>query len=252
MGHRIDKQRRQRAEIIANTIALSREVGPEAVRVRDVVARSNVSDATFFNYFAGKDAVLREWLEDLVDETLRAAAIGGAAPGEQRREQSSEQSSEQTPEQTAEQTAEQRRGLRRALRALADDLAAHAAEDTRTFGYALDAARFVALDDESDTLARGRPRRANSALELVEDARARGEIRADVPAYEVAGMLRAVVLAALANGLRGSPLPARELAARVRAAADVLLDGLRKRNERVRAPGRAARAPAPATGPAGS
>ncbi len=228
MGHRIDKQRRQRAEIIANTIALSREVGPEAVRVRDVVARSNISDATFFNYFAGKDAVLREWLEDLVDETLRAAGSSGAEPGAQRR------------------------GLRRALRALAADLAVHAAADTRTFAYALDAARFVALADESETLARGRPRRANSALELVEDARARGEIRADVPAYEVAGMLRAVVLAALANGLRGSPLPARELAARVRAAADVLLDGLRKRNERVRAPGRAARAPAPATGPAGS
>jgi len=63
MSLREEKQRRQRDLIIKNAIAVFRELEFEAVRVRDIAAASVVSDATFFNYFSSKEAVLREWAE---------------------------------------------------------------------------------------------------------------------------------------------------------------------------------------------
>lgn len=210
MGHRAEKQRRQRAAIIENTIALIRESGSGRVRVSDIAARSGISDATFFNYFASKDAVLREWADGVVDAAFAEAAV-----------------------RQAEGMA-----LRRAVRWLADRLATRAREEGDLLGSGLRLARVVPAWDEPGP-ARGRPRRQDAARQLVEQARDRGEVRGDVPAAELGAALRAVVVSAMAQGLSreaGHAAEAPALAARLRGATDVLLDGMRKRNERVRAP----------------
>jgi AcrR family transcriptional regulator len=210
MGHRAEKQRQQRSAIIANTIALIRASGAAPVRVSDIAERSGISDATFFNYFASKDAVLREWADDVVDAALAEAAA-----------------------RQAEGMA-----LRRAVRWLADRLAARAREEGELLGAALRLARVVPAWEEAGP-DRGRPRRRDAARQLMERARDRGEVRSDVPAAELGAALRAVVVSAMAQGLSreaGDALEATALAARVRGATDVLLDGMRKRNERVRAP----------------
>jgi AcrR family transcriptional regulator len=210
MGHRVEKQRQQRAAIIANTLALIRESGAARIRISDIAACSGISDATFFNYFASKDAVLREWADGVVDAAFAEAA-----------------------ERQAEGMA-----LRRAVRWLADRLAARAREEGELLGAGLRLARVVPAWDEPGP-ARGRPRTQDAARQLIEQARDRGEVRGDVPAAELGAALRAVVVSALVQGLSRKPghaAGAPALAAGARRAADVLLDGMRKRNERVRAP----------------
>ena len=75
------------------------------------------------------------------------------------------------------------------------------------------------------------------ARHLVEEAQSRGELRQDVPAAELAELLRAAVTSTLVDWLLGSSssTPA-SLATRLQRVVDLVLDGSRKRNERVRAP----------------
>ena len=55
---RQEKREAQRRAILETTIALVRERGFEETRVQDVIARVGISEKTFFNYFATKQAVL--------------------------------------------------------------------------------------------------------------------------------------------------------------------------------------------------
>ena len=73
MGLREAKKQRIRNDIIANSIALFRERGFDATRVQDIARPLELSDATFFNYFPTKDAVLTEWLRDLLQDAFRQA-----------------------------------------------------------------------------------------------------------------------------------------------------------------------------------
>jgi AcrR family transcriptional regulator len=204
MGLRIEKQRSQRVEIIENTLALAREAGPEAVRVREIRDRCGISDATFFNYFASKDAVLREWADDLVDAAIaRAAARYGA--GEP---------------------------LRRAAWSLAAELGALAPADAALLASSLAAAPGSAAAARGP--ARGRVERADPARAWIEASRARGELRGDVEIELAAGLLRGAVVTALVLGLATPAVRRADLAASLRRALDVVLDGLRKRHERIR------------------
>ena len=74
MGHREEKKRRIRAAIIENSIALFRERGFDATRVQDIARPLELSDATFFNYFSTKDAVLTEWVQGLLADAFAPAA----------------------------------------------------------------------------------------------------------------------------------------------------------------------------------
>ena len=78
MSLRRAKQKKLRQMIIENAIALFRAGGFEATRVREIAEQCEISEATFFNYFSTKDAVLGAWVyERLADDFSRAA--GGSS-----------------------------------------------------------------------------------------------------------------------------------------------------------------------------
>ena len=207
---RTRKQQRQRVEIIENAIALFRESAFEAVPVRAIAARCDISEATFFNYFPNKDAVLTEWAEIAVDACFERAARapGGGA-------------------------------LRRQVRGVVREIASQLDDDHELMRQAWSRARVVrAATDRSGAPLRGRdPDAAGHGVRaLVVRARERGEIRADIAPDELAELLRAGLCAAVARelttGAGGSVERLETILART---ADLLLDGFRKRNERVRA-----------------
>jgi len=74
VGLREDKKRRQRQAIIDAAVELFRERGFEATRVQDLVARLQISEPTFFNYFATKQAVLDAAIEDYLERMLAGLA----------------------------------------------------------------------------------------------------------------------------------------------------------------------------------
>jgi AcrR family transcriptional regulator len=61
MGLRERKKARLRRELLEIALELFRERGYDATRVRDIAARAEVSEGTFFNYFKTKDALLDEF-----------------------------------------------------------------------------------------------------------------------------------------------------------------------------------------------
>jgi AcrR family transcriptional regulator len=60
MGLREQKKERMRQRLYETAMALFRERGFEQTRIRDIVEQVEVSEATFFNYFPTKEAVLHE------------------------------------------------------------------------------------------------------------------------------------------------------------------------------------------------
>ena len=60
MGLRAEKKNKLRGRIFENAIQLFRERGFDEVTIDDIVGQLEISQATFFNYFPSKDAVLRE------------------------------------------------------------------------------------------------------------------------------------------------------------------------------------------------
>lgn len=69
VGLREEKKAEQRRAILDAAIALFRRRGYERTRVQDIIARLRISEATFFNYFATKDALLGSFAEGQLDET---------------------------------------------------------------------------------------------------------------------------------------------------------------------------------------
>ncbi len=70
-GLRALKKERQRRRIMATTVALIRERGFEATTVDEIVRRVQISQPTFYNYFAGKEDVLREVALGLITHWAR-------------------------------------------------------------------------------------------------------------------------------------------------------------------------------------
>ena len=66
MGLRAEKKDRLRRQLLANAIQLFRERGFEEVTIDDIIRPLEVSQATFFNYFPSKDALLQQAAEDAV------------------------------------------------------------------------------------------------------------------------------------------------------------------------------------------
>ena len=60
MGLREQKKEQMGRRLYETAMALFRERGFEKTRVRDIIEQVEVSEATFFNYFPTKEAVLRE------------------------------------------------------------------------------------------------------------------------------------------------------------------------------------------------
>ena len=66
MGLRAEKKNKLRAMILANAIQLFKERGFDEVTIDDIIGQLEISQATFFNYFPSKDAILRQAAEDTV------------------------------------------------------------------------------------------------------------------------------------------------------------------------------------------
>ena len=66
MGLRAEKKNRLRGQILANAIQLFKERGFDEVTIDDIVRQLEISQATFFNYFPSKDAILQQAAEDTV------------------------------------------------------------------------------------------------------------------------------------------------------------------------------------------
>jgi AcrR family transcriptional regulator len=210
MNLRQTKRARQRIEIIENAIALFRERGIEDVRVREIAAICEISDATVFNYFPSKDAIIAEWAENRLQVAIHTACKGAGD-----------------------------RGLRRPIRKLVQSLAREVEADVAFMREAWGRARLIgAASSPWQPRGRGRglPLRPSDAVRLIERAQARGELRADIPAEQLSEMLCGVLAATVAHWLASKAGEAGDegLEVRLTRCADVLLDGYRKRNERVR------------------
>jgi len=207
MGLREDKQRRQRDELIENAFAYMREQAGEPPSMTRLARLAGISDATVFNYLGQREAVLCEIAHRNLDELISTEAQGGAL----------------------------RRGLRRVSRALRRQLDRDSPVWLRVW------ASTSPLDP-----AVGRPGAvARTAMrQLLESAQTRGELRQDVPADLLAQTVLDGWLAALAREARRAR-DARDGPGagatiddagweRVETAAELVLDGLQKRHERVR------------------
>lgn len=67
MGLRAEKKNKLRGRILANAIQLFKERGFDEVTIDDIIGQLEISQATFFNYFPSKDAILQQAAEDTVE-----------------------------------------------------------------------------------------------------------------------------------------------------------------------------------------
>jgi AcrR family transcriptional regulator len=200
VGLREVKREKLRRAIIENAISFFRASGFEATRVREIAEACEISEATFFNYFPTKDAVLDAWVYERLDEAFAAAADGPVS------------------------------SLRPKLRALAQRLSVQVENDFEFAACAWARARLPQLQAPA------------GAVALLRDAQHREELRRDLSPEELAGILLAVVAASISAWLaeRKRDEPGRgarvevALESRLRCALDLVLDGSRRRHERVR------------------
>ena len=196
MGLRESKKRRVRALIIENAIALFRERGFDATPVREIAAAAEISDAPFFNYFPTKDAVLSSWVHGLLD------------PG---------------PELLA--SADAYRSLRRPLREWARELARRIGEEGEFMALAWSRLRVVPPGEGGAPAA---------LVEAFREGQRRGEVRGDVPPEQLASLLVAGLASTAAARLAADVSSSDPLDRALLRSVDLLLDGSRKRHERVR------------------
>lgn len=201
-GLRATKRRRTFDEILANGVALFREQGIRRTRTEEIAKAAAVSPATLFNYFPTKGALAEAWVRG---ESDRIAA----------------ESSQEI----------EARGLRPCLRSACRILAGRAVdapalrlEAWRTAGRARDQAL-----DATHPLVAG-----------IEAEQERERIRRDLPARLLAETILDALESGLVEGLRLASSE-EDLAKSLQARVDLILDGARKRNERVDLPRRPAR-----------
>ena len=198
MGLREAKKQKVRFVVIENAIALFRERGFEATKVREIAKAAEISEATFFNYFPTKDAVLSDWAHAGVIELLERASEGGD------------------------------RGVRPVMRAVCVDLAARIEVDRAFAARAWERARLTA------------PGPPGALIALLEAGQSGGQLRRDLSSRQLGEILYAAIVRTIASWLERAA-PAGSLAPELRRSVDLVLDGARRRNERVR-PGASAAA----------
>jgi AcrR family transcriptional regulator len=190
VGLRETKKHRVHEAIIENAIALFRDHGFEATTVKEISRACELSEATFFNYFSTKDAVLSAWAHAVVERELELARDSAG------------------------------RGLRSIARRLCDSL-----------GSTIEADRdFAARAWVRARLSGSSPDAAAAILKAGQEA---GELRRDLSARQLGGIFYASLCGTVAAWLARDE-PRGPLAADLRRASDLILDGARRRTERVR------------------
>ncbi len=204
-GLRETKKQRTRHEILTNAIALFREQGVRAVRSAAIAEASQVSPATLFNYFPSRNILAGAWVRgeliELLLAEIREAEAGGL-----------------------------RGGLRRACRELARIVLADPAARLEAWQIASRSLDPVGVELRDRIAAR------------IGSEQQGGRLRSDLAASEIASLLLDAAEGALIQGLEsvvlaGGSRDEEALASALRARVDLVLDGARKRNERVAAPG---------------
>ena len=215
MGLRDEKKAGQRRAILEVATALFRERGYDQTRVQDIIERSRISEATFFNYFPKKDALLFELAIDQIDGSIA-----------------------KVEEQLGKQDRTVPDRLRHLVRSWADDW-----ESDREFN-ALVAMRSGMLTSASGTL-RDKGLELYAAYErLLKEGQRRGEIRADTPPLYLAEMLEGLLVIVGGNWLVGWWKDRREpLHARMMRALEFFLRGCAAADEKTAVAGRKPRTP---------
>jgi AcrR family transcriptional regulator len=218
--HRADKKQRTRDYILANAIALFRTQGIRRTRLSEVADRSDISPATLFNYYPAKGALAEAWVRGEVERMLSEAIS---------------------------ETGGRDRSLRSAIRSGCRRVASLSSEEPRS--------RFEAWR-ETGRAAGGGGSDRSALVAGLRNEQVRERVRGDLSAEELAGMLLDAIEGGLiaglrkqvdghADGLDESGIEA-ELSACIQRRVDLVLDGARKRNERVSASGLAGRVTRPA------
>jgi len=195
------KRARTRALLLANAVALFREQGVAETKLADVARAADVAPATLYNHFPSRSALAGAWVRGEIEE----------AAGE-----------------AARQVIEDERVLRAGLRGLCRAIAGASAPES--------ALRLAAWQEA----ARLRAEPAAALVRAIEIEQRRQHLRADRPAVALADLLLDAIEGGLVSGLRAlgassAANPEKSLAVEVQARVDLVLDGARKRNERVRA-----------------
>lgn len=199
-GLREAKKLRARARLVEVAMDQFRSEGYEATRVYDITRAADLSEATFFNYFPSKDAVLGAWLGEVMREAFDRR-VGDAATG----------------------------SIRRPVREAVHEIAQR-------------------LEGERDLLLQvwqrlrpsvGESRGANGesgAERLLAAAQSHGHLRRDVAPRQLAEILHGILFASVTGWfaeLAAGESPQEALSTRMLQAVNLLLDGSRRRNERV-------------------
>ena len=203
--HREEKKLRTREEILTNAIALFCDQGVRAARSAAIAEASQVSPATLFNYFPSRSVLAGAWVRG---ELIRVFQ----------------------PETRETEAGGLRGGLRRACRELARRVLLEPAARLEAWRIASRSLDPVLMELQDRFAAR------------VAAEQQRGRIRSDLAAAEIASLLLDAAEGALIRVLgsvveAGAPRDEEALASALRARVDLVLDGARKRNERVAAPG---------------
>ncbi len=205
MGLRADNQLTQRREILENAFAYMCAHSGELPTMAALARSCAVSEATVFNYIGQRDALRAEWAHRSLAERCRAVARddGGSL----------------------------RRIVRRTTRALRDQLDAQPEVWLRVWSAG------APVDPAAGRPGGPAPGDENADVtDLVRIAQDRGEVRTDVDAAVQASALVSAWVGALAREARhaeGAPIDDTGWR-RVGSAVELVLDGLRRRNERVR------------------
>ncbi|HEU5265728.1 MAG TPA: TetR/AcrR family transcriptional regulator, partial [Jatrophihabitans sp.] len=184
MGLREDKKRELRERILATTVSLFGERGFGSTRVADIAAQLRISEATFFNYFPTKQAVLKAAVRDRL-----VAAISRSLPA-----------SVQPSGDTTETVAGNAPGNVTAL------VHSIGAEVAAAFAAGQPLAELLAR--QPDTVAAGFLAAGPSPdvlTAMFASAQDRGEVRADVPPGLLADLLLGALCAAVCAALPDRP-----------------------------------------------
>ena len=195
-GLRAKKKHETETAIIANAIAQFRMRGVRGASLAEVAHASRISPATLFNYFPNKGALAEAWIRGEIDEMLVTVSRDFGD-----------------------------HGLRSAMRSLCRKLADLNSQDR--------AVRLEAWRESGRATVAPLPPQHPLVLALGREQE-RERVRGDISARALAEMLVDAIEGGMIVGLQGNANEA-ELAKSMRARIDLILDGARKRNERVAA-----------------
>ena len=216
------KRARTRARLLEEAICLFRKQGVRATRLSQIASQAEVATATLYTHFATKSALAEAWLRGELDRGLERSARAALDEG---------------------------RGLRSALRRSCKEWAALAEPEA--------ALRLEGWGEVPRVRAREGSKRA-TLVEALRREQEREHVRSDISAERLAVWIGEAIESGLCvalgehlAALEGGAQPDRGLASELSGCIDLVLDGARKRNERVKppTPGSARPRPAGSVGP---